>query len=97
MFTTMFCAPSRSPFQLEIGNVRSDHDRLLKAHDAVTKDKNELTAKLTETSVKLRERDTELKGALSREERERDRGRTRESQYSTSGQIDVFYCIWYHI
>ena len=59
-------ADANMKLKLEMGNVRSDHDRLLKQKEELSKDKAELTARLTETSVKLRERDTELKATAGK-------------------------------
>ncbi|TRY74800.1 hypothetical protein TCAL_07117 [Tigriopus californicus] len=54
-------AETNLKLKLEIGNIRTDCDKLNRTTENLNKEKTDLTNKLTETSIKLRERDTELK------------------------------------
>ena len=59
-------ADTNMKLKLELGNLRSDHDKLVRQHEGAARERTELTNKLTETSIRLRERETELKQAQAR-------------------------------
>ena len=52
-------ADANIKLKLEIGNVRTDYDKLMKTNEGLTKDVQEMTLKATEASKKLREKDQE--------------------------------------